>query len=91
LKAGSTCSASRELTGGLYFGQPKGQHEQDGEPVAIDTMVYRRAKSNGSRMWHSRLHKAAAKLVTSIDKANVLENGVLWRKTVTELAKQYPM
>ncbi|HEX8312236.1 MAG TPA: 3-isopropylmalate dehydrogenase [Chthoniobacteraceae bacterium] len=80
----------RELTGGLYFGQPKGQHEQDGEPVAIDTMVYK--KSEIERIAHVAFKAAQGrrKLVTSIDKANVLENGVLWRKTVTELAKSYP-
>ena len=34
----------RELTGGLYFGQPKGRHEENGEPVAVDTMVYRKSE-----------------------------------------------
>jgi 3-isopropylmalate dehydrogenase len=80
----------RELTGGLYFGQPKGIHEENGEPVAIDTMVYR--KSEIERIAHVAFQAAQTrgKRVTSIDKANVLENGVLWRRTVTELAKQYP-
>jgi 3-isopropylmalate dehydrogenase len=80
----------RELTGGLYFGQPKGTHEENGETIAIDTMVYK--KSEIERIAHiaftaarQRRHK-----VTSIDKANVLENGVLWRKTVTAVSKNYP-
>ncbi len=80
----------RELTGGLYFGQPKGTHEENGEPVAIDTMVYR--KSEIERIAHVAFKAAQGrrKSLTSIDKANVLENGVLWRKTVNEIARQYP-
>lgn len=80
----------RELTGGLYFGQPKGSHMEGGETVAIDTMVYR--QSEIERIAHVAFQSALkrSKKVTSIDKANVLENGVLWRKTVTEIAKQYP-
>lgn len=80
----------RELTGGLYFGQPKGRHEENGEPVAIDTMVYR--KSEIERIAHVafRAAQGRSKKLTSIDKANVLENGVLWRQTVTALAGQYP-
>jgi 3-isopropylmalate dehydrogenase len=80
----------RELTGGLYFGQPKGTEQRDGEPVAIDTMVYR--KSEIERIAHVAFQAAQGrnKKLTSIDKANVLENGVLWRKTVTDLAAQYP-
>ena len=80
----------RELTGGLYFGQPKGRHEENGEPVAIDTMVYK--KSEIERIAHVAFKAAQGrkKKLTSIDKANVLENGVLWRATVNEIAKQYP-
>ena len=80
----------RELTGGLYFGQPKGTHMENGEPVAIDTMVYKRSEIE--RIAHVAFQAAQgrSKKLTSIDKANVLENGVLWRKTVTEIAAQYP-
>ena len=80
----------RELTGGLYFGQPKGIHEENGEPVAVDTMVYK--KSEIERIAHVAFRAALTRgrRVTSIDKANVLENGVLWRRTVTEIAPQYP-
>lgn len=80
----------RELTGGLYFGQPKGIHEENGEPVAIDTMVYRRSEIERIAHVAFKAAQTRGKRVTSIDKANVLENGVLWRRTVTELAKQYP-
>ena len=80
----------RELTGGLYFGQPKGRHEENGEPVAIDTMIYK--KSEIVRIAHVAFKAAQGrnKKLTSIDKANVLENGVLWRATVNEIAKEYP-
>ncbi|MEA3213685.1 MAG: 3-isopropylmalate dehydrogenase [Chthoniobacter sp.] len=80
----------RELTGGLYFGQPKGLHEDQGETVAVDTMVYR--QSEIERIAHVAFKAAQGrrKKLTSIDKANVLENGVLWRRTVTEIAAQYP-
>jgi len=80
----------RELTGGLYFGTPKGREEIDGETVAIDTMVYKRSEIE--RIAHVAFGAALArdKRVTSIDKANVLENGILWRETVTEVAKSYP-
>ena len=80
----------RELTGGLYFGQPKGIREENGEPVAVDTMVYK--KSEIERIAHVAFKAALTRnqRVTSIDKANVLENGVLWIKTVTEIAAQYP-
>ena len=80
----------RELTGGLYFGQPKFRREQNGEPMAVDTMVYH--KSEIERIAHVAFIAAMGrnKRLTSIDKANVLENGVLWRQTVNEIAKQYP-
>jgi 3-isopropylmalate dehydrogenase len=79
----------RELTGGLYFGQPKGTHQEHGETIAIDTMVYR--KSEIERIAHlafqiARLRKH--KLV-SVDKANVLENSLLWRAVLKEIAPAY--
>jgi 3-isopropylmalate dehydrogenase len=80
----------RELTGGLYFGQPKGRHEENGETVAIDTMVYRRSEIERIAHVAFRAAQGRGKKLTSIDKANVLENGVLWRQTVTAIAKEYP-
>jgi 3-isopropylmalate dehydrogenase len=80
----------RELTGGIYFGQPKSRGEVNGEMTAIDTMVYK--KSEIERIAHVAFKAAQGrrKFVTSIDKANVLENGLLWRSTVEEVAKSYP-
>lgn len=80
----------RELTGGLYFGQPKGSREENGDVIAVDTMVYK--KSEIERIAHVAFKAAQGrdKRLTSIDKANVLENSVLWRRTMNEIAKQYP-
>ncbi len=80
----------RELTGGIYFGQPKGRSEVNGEQVAVDTMVYK--QSEIERIAHVAFKAAMgrSKHVTSIDKANVLENGLLWRSTVETVAKNYP-
>jgi len=80
----------RELTGGLYFGQPKFTKEEACDTVVVDTMVYK--KSEIERIAHIAFQAAMGrrKVLTSIDKANVLENGVLWRKTINEIAAQYP-
>jgi 3-isopropylmalate dehydrogenase len=80
----------RELTGGIYFGTPKGRETRDGEETAIDTMVYK--KSEIERIAHVAFKAAQGRRshVTSIDKANVLENGLFWRATVEEVAKNYP-
>jgi len=81
----------RELTGGLYFGQPKSRTVlEDGDIEVIDTMVYR--KSEIERIAHVAFRAAQGrdKRLTSVDKANVLTNSVLWRETMVEVAKQYP-
>lgn len=81
----------RELTGGMYFGQPKMTEDLgNGQLRAIDTMVYTTAEIE--RIAHVAFRTAALrrKKVTSIDKANVLENGVLWRDVVTKVSKEYP-
>lgn len=87
----------RELTGGMYFGQPKKTETIDGGHRAIDTMVYttpeiERIAHVAFRAAGSRLKEGVVRYgkVTSIDKANVLENGVLWREIVTRVGKQYP-
>ncbi len=80
----------RELTGGIYFGAPKERREENGEEVAIDTMVYR--QSEIERIAHVAFQAAMGrrKKRCSVDKANVLQNSRLWRETVVEVAKQYP-
>ncbi len=75
----------RELTGGLYFGQPKETRElPDGDIEAVDTMVYRKSEIERIAAVAVSTARARGKRVCSVDKANVLENSVLWRRTVTE-------
>jgi 3-isopropylmalate dehydrogenase len=90
----------RELTGGMYFGQPKKTEEitqpdrTDGNlhPIrrAIDTMVYTTPEIERIAHVAFKAAQLRRKKLTSIDKANVLENGILWRETVTQIAKEYP-
>ena len=80
----------RELTGGLYFGSPKEIRLEGGEEVAIDTMVYRTSEIERiARVAFAAAGKRKG-VVTSIDKANVLQNGILWRRTVEAVAKEFP-
>jgi len=81
----------RELTGGMYFGQPKKTEDLGaGVQRAIDTMVYTTPEIE--RIAHVAFQAARLrrKKLTSIDKANVLENGILWREVVTRVGKNYP-
>ncbi len=80
----------RELTGGLYFGQPKFTDTEGADPVAVDTMVYKRSEiERVARIAFEAARTRRGKLV-SVDKANVLENGVLWRRTLIEIGREYP-
>jgi 3-isopropylmalate dehydrogenase len=83
----------RELTGGLYFGEPKFLKE-DGEnaadPIAVDTMVYKKSEIERIARVAFEAARSRGKRLTSIDKANVLQNGILWRRIVNEIAKEYP-
>ena len=90
IKEGFDVLCVRELTGGIYFGAPKGREEREGEEAAIDTMVYRRSEIE--RIAHVAFKAAQGrdKRLTSVDKANVLAVSVLWREVIEEVAKQYP-
>lgn len=80
----------RELTGGLYFGQPRGVDGPEGRETAINSMVYERSEIERVCRMAFELARRRRRKVTSVDKANVLENSQLWRKAVTELAVDYP-
>ena len=80
----------RELTGGMYFGQPKKTEPIPGGHRAIDTMVYTTPEIERIAHVAFKAARLRRKKVTSIDKANVLENGILWREVVTQVAKNYP-
>src|SRR6195256_981050 len=80
----------RELTGGIYYGTPRGITENGAEERAVNTMTYTRSEIE--RVARMAFHLAAGrrKKVTSVDKSNVLENSQLWRRVVIETAKDYP-
>jgi len=80
----------RELTGDIYFGQPKGREGQGPEEKAYDTMVYTRAEIDRIARKAFDAARGRRNLVTSVDKANVLTTMVLWRQVVKEVAADYP-
>ena len=80
----------RELTGGLYFGQPKGRQRVDGQERAVDTMEYKDYEIRRILDLAYRLAQGRRRAVASVDKANVLETSRLWRQIATELSSQYP-
>jgi 3-isopropylmalate dehydrogenase len=80
----------RELTGGIYFGSPKCIEERDGHRVAIDTMIYSEPEIERIARIGFTAAQGRRQKLTSIDKANVLQNGILWRETVEKVAKDFP-
>ena len=80
----------RELTGGLYFGQPKMRERVDGKERAVDTLEYYDFEIERILNLAFNLAKGRRKKVTSVDKANVLESSRLWRQTAVNMAKVYP-
>jgi 3-isopropylmalate dehydrogenase len=90
VKQGFDILCVRELTGGIYFGEPKGRQGQGPEEKAFDTMVYTRFEIERIARMAFEAARKRNHLVTSVDKANVLFSMVLWRETVMEIAKEYP-
>ncbi len=80
----------RELTGGLYFGEPKGREQVDGRTRAVDTMAYFDDEIRRIVDMAFQLARGRRKKVTSVDKANVLESSRLWRQVTAEVAAGYP-
>ncbi len=81
----------RELTGDIYFGEPRGQRQTDsGEREGFDTMKY--SESEIRRIAHVGFTIAGKRnrKLCSVDKANVLDTSILWREVVTEVGKDYP-
>jgi 3-isopropylmalate dehydrogenase len=80
----------RELTGGIYYGTPRGITGSGAEERAVNTMTYTRAEIERVARMAFHLAGARRKKVTSVDKSNVLENSQLWRRVVVEIAKEFP-
>lgn len=80
----------RELTGGLYYGTPRGIIEDGAETRAVNTMTYTRAEIERVTRMAFHLARNRRKKVTSVDKSNVLENSQLWRRVVVEVAPEFP-
>jgi len=80
----------RELTGDVYFGQPRGIEVRNGERVGFNTMLY--SESEVRRVAHVAFDIAMkrSKRLCSVEKANVLECSELWKEVVIEVAKEYP-
>ena len=80
----------RELTGGLYFGRPQKRWENSRGRQGVDTLRY--SEKEVERVCHVafKLARQRRKKVTSVDKANVLRTGQLWREVAKEVATQYP-
>jgi 3-isopropylmalate dehydrogenase len=81
----------RELTGDIYFGQPRGIRTlENGERQGFDTMHY--SESEIRRVAHVGFKSAMkrSKKLCSVDKANVLDTSMFWREIVTDVAKEYP-
>ena len=89
--AGLDIMIVRELTGDIYFGQPRGMRvNQEGEREGFNTMVYK--ESEVRRIAHVAFDIAMkrAKKLCSVDKANVLETTEFWKEIVIDVAKEYP-
>src|SRR5262245_42129976 len=89
LVAGTDMIIVRELTGGLYYGTPRGISGSGPEERGTNTMTYTRQEIARVARFAFTLAQKRRKKLTSVDKSNVLETSQLWRKVVTEVAKDY--
>jgi 3-isopropylmalate dehydrogenase len=80
----------RELTGGLYFGEPQGRRDDANGRAAVDTLLYTEGEIERLMRVAFDLARARRKKITSVDKANVLASSRLWREVAHEVARDYP-
>jgi len=91
LVAGLDLLIVRELTGGIYFGTPRGQETlPNGERKAVDTLPYSESEIRRIAQVGFEMARLRGKKLCSVDKANVLASSQLWRAVVTEVSAEYP-
>ena len=91
LVAGLDIMILRELTGDIYFGQPRGRRTlENGEREGFDTMKYSETEIARIARTGFDIAQRRARRLCSVDKANVLDTSILWREVVTEVARDYP-
>ena len=88
--AGVDILVVRELTGGLYFGQPKGRDKVNGVERAFDTLEYNEDEIRRVMHLAFQLARERRNKVSSVDKANILETSRLWRQVAVEVSQSYP-
>jgi len=89
LVAGLDLMILRELTGGIYFGEPRGIEERDGERVGFNTMVYSESEIRRIAIRAFEIARQRQSRLCSVDKANVLEVSELWREIVIDVSSDY--
>lgn len=88
--AGFDLMCVRELTGGIYFGRPRGREGEGDDEKGFDTMVYTRREVERIARMAFDTARLRRRKVASVDKANVLTSMVLWREVVTAVGREYP-
>jgi 3-isopropylmalate dehydrogenase len=89
--AGLDLMIVRELTGDIYFGQPRGRRSNSaGEAEGFDTMVYSEPEIRRIAQVGFEIARKRGKRLCSVDKANVLDTSILWREVVTAVGASYP-
>jgi 3-isopropylmalate dehydrogenase len=89
--AGLDLMIVRELTGDIYFGQPRGRRTNgQGEAEGYDTMLYAESEIRRIAKVGFETARARGRRLTSVDKANVLDTSILWREVVSAMAEDYP-
>ncbi|HAR53999.1 3-isopropylmalate dehydrogenase [Roseovarius nubinhibens] len=88
--AGLDIMIVRELTSGVYFGEPRGIFEEGNERVGINTQRYTESEIERAARAAFELAMRRNKKVCSMEKANVMESGILWREVATRVGKEYP-
>ena len=87
---GTDIMVIRELTGGIYFGQPRGVTTENGERIGRNTLVYSESEIRRIAKVGFETAQKRGNRLTSVDKANVLETTELWRDVVVDVSKDYP-